>query len=81
MALTSEALESSAEAMEGMGREFRELSEKIAPVADLVPAIRTLADAVTELTTRFNQYVDSTAEQNGRLRSRLSTLELKLGVR
>lgn len=81
MACTASALEGNAEALEGLAAEVRNISEVVAPLADLLPAIQTLTNSVVALTERFNKYVDSTAEQNGALRGRLTRLELRLGER
>ncbi len=45
----------------------------------MVKALGTLTTEVLTLKERLNKYVDSTAEQNGGIRQRLTTLETRRG--
>lgn len=72
---TLAALAESIRPIEEMAENYADISRALQSVPEMVKALGTLTTEVMSLGSRLNRYVDSTAEQGGRIRARLSALE------
>lgn len=76
---TREIVESLQHAFKDLGEDVADLVEALdehdKKLAEILRTMQTIAGQTTELTQRLNQYLDTAAKEDGRVRQRLSALE------
>lgn len=78
---TRDAIEALLHAYKDMGSDVADIAQgqesMDAKLAGILKAMQTIAAQTTELTERLNQYLDSAAREDGKVRQRLSNLEAR----